>query len=422
MEIESVEEALTEILAAATNIVELVSRADSLVAKTREAALAVMGEELDGYDLTPRAPSFPPDEEEREAEQAGEEEDTGEEEKSESPPSGDEAAAAEEPAEAAAEEPAEAAAEDLPAPAPEGPETAAQPPPPDEPELVVLLRDVLSDARTVATCAKTAARVAVSARAARDEAVQQSDAAAVAGKTSVFETQSAELATLESEALQALERAAAAAEKAQVISAEVLRQRAEQQRLETERQKEEARLQLAAREKALAEARDEDLRPVIAAGNYQEAIETVRREIDGYQTEEAKDILRALMDRYKYLAGLRSFLIERLNTEPYSWGWVRAGGASEDVLGADENTVRLRGRRVPWNQVAIPQYIRFIEHYLSDAKVKKGVRARQYLAAAVYCYENGGPDYAAAYVRKALDLAPYLREESERVLPLPSDR
>jgi len=402
-EIESIGALAGRIEVEATNIVKLAARADPFVAATRKAARTVVGDALDGYDLAPRVP--PPESPagqdataESEAEGAG----TPDEER------------------AAAETPA-SQPQDTPGTPAEMPQDKAPRVPGDEPEIVTLLREVLTQAAILATAADTAGRIAADAGSAQEEAARQTDIAAVTEKRAGLEAQISRLAAVKDEASQALQQAAAAAEKAREIELAFLKDQAEKQRLEKEKEKEEERLRLIAREKQRAEATDKELRPVIAAGNYQEAIETVRGEIDGYRTEEAKAILEALADRYKHLVELRAFLIHRLNAEPYRWGWLRASIATEDVLGADEDGVRLKGRTVPWAEVSTAQYIRFIEHYLPNAKMKRSVKAGHYLAAAIYCYENGGAEAAQVYLRKALDVAPYLREESQRVLPLPSD-
>ena len=390
-EIESVENAFADIRLAAANIVNLVPRVEPFVMRTHQAARAVMGDELDTYDLVPRQPPSEPVPEEKEAEP---------------------------PAEDSGPERAVEAADSEPEAEPRAAEESEPGPPQEEPELVSLVRDVLTEAFTVKSCGEAADKVVLAAEEARETAVQQITAEAVAEKAGDFDTRVNSLNSLEADAKQALERAKITAERAEQIRDDIQKQRVEQERLAGLRQQEEERRQLVEKERARAENRDKELRTVVANGDYQDAIDTLKSELEGYQTEEGKRILQALQDRYTYLMELRSFLIDRLTADPYRWGWLRSASVTEDVLSADQEGVQLKGRRVPWKQVSIQQYIRFIEHYISDPKIRRGVRGKQYLATAIFCYENGGVDAAAAYVRKGLDLSPYLREEFERVLPV----
>jgi len=418
MEIEDAEAVFTEVLATATNIVELAPQVKPFVTSTRKAARTMLGDELDGYDLTPRLPPPAPAREEDDQDAGGDAEEDDQ-------VTADPDAAAKSDESAASAAPGTNATEVVPPPddflgatdppqaTPDAPATSS----PDEPEIVTLLRGVLTQAAILTNSALQAKQIALDAAKLRDLAVRQADAAGVTEKKAGLEDCAAELATLKDSALEGLARASTLTDKATAIERAFQEDQAEQRRLEEEKRRAQERLELAAREKALAEGKEAELRVTVVAGNYQEAIDTVRREIEGYQTQEARSILEALADRYNYLAELRRFLIKSLNAEPYNWGWLRGGGATEDVLGADEQGVQLRGRQVPWTQVSIPQYIRFIEHYLSQANAKRGVRAGHYLATAIYCHENGGEEAALVFLRKALDLTPYLREEAERVLP-----
>jgi hypothetical protein len=89
----------------------------------------------------------------------------------------------------------------------------------------------------------------------------------------------------------------------------------------------------------------------------------------------------------------------------------------ENVLGADERNVFLQDRKIPWPEVSKPQFVRFVENYLKPNAAKRSVRGEQYLATAIYCYENGGKEAAAAFKAKALDAAPFLQKKADLLIP-----
>jgi len=156
---------------------------------------------------------------------------------------------------------------------------------------------------------------------------------------------------------------------------------------------------------------------LVKANRFAEAADVVRTKSGTPATKEAQAALQVLVDRGAYLAGLKTFLIERLTAEPFQWGWGR-GAAGADVLGADEASVKVRGRgAVPWSDVDAAQMLKFIRHYVDSPKVPVRERARQNFAAAIYCDTLGGKDVAARFADKAVELAPSLRDEVKRLLP-----
>ena len=114
------------------------------------------------------------------------------------------------------------------------------------------------------------------------------------------------------------------------------------------------------------------------------------------------------------------FIIERLNADPFGYG-LGKGAFARDALGADEFGVKTSGKTIPWSEILTWQMKKFVDHYLigpESEKVKLKVLGEQSLAAAIFCYENGGTEAAAAYAEKAVLSCPTLEQEVERLVPL----
>ncbi len=152
---------------------------------------------------------------------------------------------------------------------------------------------------------------------------------------------------------------------------------------------------------------------------YQDMVKALTEKSAAFETDEAKARVRQLMETYNRLARMKSWLIERLNGDPFAWGWLTP---QQDVLSADESGVRLKNRKVPWADVSTAQMLYFVDHYLRKARLREVYEYS--LAAALFVYEQGeGRDVAikkaVEYAHKALEALPDQKAEAKNALPGP---
>ena len=190
-------------------------------------------------------------------------------------------------------------------------------------------------------------------------------------------------------------------------------QAAEARRREQER---EARLQA---ELDRVDALEAEAREHVRKSDFKGALEVVQERAAAFESDAARERVRNLTDRYRRLVQLRQFLVETLNRDPFKWGWIRAGGAREDILGADAEAVKLKNREVPWDAVGGSQLLRIVEHCIASTGTRRSVRGEMAFAAALYCAANDVQDLASRYIERALQTSPYLEEEIERLMPGP---
>ena len=183
---------------------------------------------------------------------------------------------------------------------------------------------------------------------------------------------------------------------------------------EEERQRtEQERLDKIAAEKSLVADAASGCNPLLQRLAYKEAIKNVKAAGRTLKTDEGKGALAVWVDRYQRQSDLKDFLIEQFNKAPFTWGWAK----SEDVLGADDRGVKLRGRQVAWASVSTAQFFTFVEHYVANPQVRRSVQGGHYLAAALYGVDHDNLDAAGKYRDKALEAAPALRGDVERLMP-----
>ena len=314
--------------------------------------------------------------------------------------------------------------------APPAPAPAEAAPVAEEHEIVVAAKQVVASIRKAEDAAKTATELLNTARTLNDETQKASTAAIASRKIGRFPDMVKETQDLLSRAKSAVDEAAATASRVDTIMNRVVRQRieddakrkAEEQAKAVEAEqaaKEAAHKKLAAEETAKADLAHTEILPSITKGKYEEALKTVTGKLPEYQTDEGKAAIQALIDRCKRLKDLRTYLIERLATNPMPWGW-KQGRSNEDVVGADAVGVKLRGRTAPWEEVTVKQMLVFINYYLDDQMTKQiplKVIADQHLNAAIYCFENGGVEAAQRFGSRAVELRPALAPELKRLLP-----
>ena len=190
------------------------------------------------------------------------------------------------------------------------------------------------------------------------------------------------------------------------------REEAERLRLEQER------LTQVENEKQMVEATRTANMPMFRQNKFDEIATIIKGQLRDYKTDEGREAAQILMERYQRLHGQKQFLIEQLNADKFTWGWVRAPGSKEDVLGADMEGVQLQGRKVPWTEVSIPQWMMFVRRYLDSRKVRVRQQGEQNLASAIFCFEHGQLDAARIFAQKAVEITPDLQDTVRRLLPL----
>ena len=98
------------------------------------------------------------------------------------------------------------------------------------------------------------------------------------------------------------------------------------------------------------------------------------------------------------------------------WGW-GVGNTAVDVLGADEQGIRIRGKKVPWSDVSAAQFAKWTVMYSKEARLSARTTADLLLALAVFYAEHGAEANAAKARELALAALDSLREEADRLLP-----
>jgi hypothetical protein len=212
-------------------------------------------------------------------------------------------------------------------------------------------------------------------------------------------------------------------QEAQAALDAVLRKQSALESLRKTRAEEEERQRREAAHKALVEeelARVELLHAgveqMVKQYRFAEAARNIEKQAREFKTDEGRRTAEAFVERYRLAAAVIPYLTAKLNAAPYAWGWERAKDMYEDVLGADENGVKLRGRQVPWLRVSLPQVLRFVEKYVANERLP-GQQGRLYMGVAVMMQEAGRQEMARAYADKAVLAAPYLKERAELVVP-----
>lgn len=161
--------------------------------------------------------------------------------------------------------------------------------------------------------------------------------------------------------------------------------------------------------------------PLVARKDFLGAASAAGGAAAGLKTEEGREFARLVKDAYERMAALQRFLVERLGAAPFRGGALRQAFGG-DALGADARNIRIalgvHGELLrPWEELSAAQYLLLADHYLADAPPAAERRADLLLAAALYCYENGGLNAAARYAGEACSLNPAVKTAVRRLMP-----
>jgi len=300
----------------------------------------------------------------------------------------------------------------------------------DEPEIVVLARDVIAHGREVVKLAAAADTARARAEDAR-KAVLGSRLVKEAGtQVEVIRALGSEVKALASDAKRILRDAEEAYRKVKMLKTRVIEDQTKQQRRDREeaalraeedaaRRKNEQRQALIEDEISKARAARDDVKSLVKQHKYEEAFRTLNARSLSFETAEGREEFGTLVERYERLHKLKLFIVDGLNAEPFSWGW-GWGAQSTDVLGADEFVIKIKGRSVPWPEVSAAQMMKFIRNYLAKRDVGLREMGQQNLNAAIFCREFVGGEAAdraaREFAEKAVDLLPNLAEDVDRLL------
>lgn len=303
----------------------------------------------------------------------------------------------------------------------EPPEEEAVPPEPiDDRPMMLLARAVISSVQGVRDNVEAAREAETRALAKRDAVVDAPLAQMAEQHVTEIRDLLASITDLKADA-QAFLRAARDAldemietegktVKAQREEARRLAEEAERRRLEAETQaKIEAEL---GRVREAEEAAAEFARTY----RYPEAVKALTDQVPSFETEDGARAIKLAVDRYVWVGKLKSFAIESVNRQPYRWGWGQ-GRSKLDILGADENGLRITGGRVAWPDIKPSELPRIVNHYTGMPDTKRRIAAEQYLAMAVYFYLNDKPDLARTYKQKSISTLSLLEEDALRLIP-----
>ncbi len=190
----------------------------------------------------------------------------------------------------------------------------------------------------------------------------------------------------------------------------------ERARVERERREADARhkAKVAAEEENAREAR-RNAQSLLPKNDFEGALQSIESALARSETEEAKRVINRLVLRYKRLGDLKRFLIERLNADPFHFGWIQ-DVSPVDTEGADATGVKARGKVVPWSAVTQPQLTKFFNYYLNSEKIRLSQRGELCLNLAVLYHEMGNSGNSDTYRQKAVKLCPDLTEDASQLL------
>jgi len=301
--------------------------------------------------------------------------------------------------------------------------------PENEPKIKILTRTIFTDS------AKLTEKIA-SARAMEETATTVKDAIIASHSSSNAVLKNKELVTIldsvktiEADAKKLLEDCGKTVQEIEAIKvAFEAEKKAEQEAKEKEAKRiadAEAAERKAAELKALIEseiklanAAREKVIPTLKLYDFKSAIDEIAAQQATFQTDEGKAAIKVFTDRYNYLQKMKLFIIERLKGEKFAWGWTQSGSA-QDIIGADQNGIKITSKTVLWPDVKPAQLLKILEHCIDAKGLSFRTKGEQYLAAAILCYELGATaEVIKKYTEKAADSASALKEEVSRLVPI----
>jgi serine/threonine-protein kinase len=247
----------------------------------------------------------------------------------------------------------------------------------------------------------------------------------VASATNTAHTALGELLAYKKKIGEAAEQQAAEAQRIATQKAETAKLAREKAAAE-KRAKEQA--ELAVKELAAIEDVRKSNALLLQQCRFTEAEEAMAALEKDLTTDDAKAAFKTAMERYTLILGLKALVVAGIQKDAkagpdgFKYGWLVNNVPTSDVVGADEAKIMLRGRTVSWDQVTVPQLLRFLKRYAEHPDLGRKESARHGLATAVYLFEAGGGSERAQkmafdYRDQAMSRDTTLAEKAKILLP-----
>lgn len=214
--------------------------------------------------------------------------------------------------------------------------------------------------------------------------------------------------------LKEIETFALDARKMQEEEVRIREARAEASRLQ--READELR-ERTAKEVQRAESMGTFVKDPISRFAFAEALAAVEQVLPELTTDAGREALSFPLERVRRLQRLKTRLIDRLNNKPFRWGWGTTASSSQDILGADENGIRIPTGAVAWADISTAQMQKIIKYLANDETLRASDKADDSFAAALLFDEQGKKYEAGKELENALLMNNLLRNEARRLLP-----
>lgn len=301
------------------------------------------------------------------------------------------------------------------------------PHPEPEPEIKVLARSVISEATNTLQKVQEGNNIASNAINVYNKLISCNNSSVASIITRGLENLQNKIKQIESEITKTADNTKVLLAKVETKKKAILDEREAirkaEEAAERARREEEERKRKAEEYKALIEKETAELEIARAASSvllkehkYAEAIESLKTATANFQTELTNSVSLTI-EHYGYLKDLKTFLIERLTSKPFRWGW-GTGIAVQDILSADGTGILLRTRRVPWSEVSIAQMLKIADHYIVDKELKLREIGKYNIATAILCHYFELPQSKIKlYIQRAVDIYPQIKPEIQRLFP-----
>lgn len=167
---------------------------------------------------------------------------------------------------------------------------------------------------------------------------------------------------------------------------EAARLQAEEERKQREREEHEALVKSEMEQVKLDRSNQQEN---FILNDYATIVKNLKNSLKSYQSDEAKDALKIIIDRYAALETMQKELIDCINKNRFSWGW-GSGASARDIVKASERGLTLNDSAAvhPWKAVGTFQMLKMINHYIELRDTLQTTKKALAMGAAIYCDEH----------------------------------
>jgi len=171
-------------------------------------------------------------------------------------------------------------------------------------------------------------------------------------------------------------------------------------------------------DREIQEAVRNDVQAMVTERNFQGAIRRLKSALIALDSPAGREELELELERLERVVDVKTFLIDRLHSDPPAGLIQETGGRIADATSEGVRITGVEGsRNIAWSDIQSKLFLKLLVFYLDRDPLPVAVKSDLLLSTGTYCYLLGARAPAVGFTQKALEGDGSLKDAARRMMP-----